>query len=141
MDLPDLSLMPDGARVLIAGPEVPTLPSGHDWTVRETGAELNDQHGNAPFDAVLLLGHLEQSADPVRQLMAARAMLKARGLLYLEVTDGERYGGGHWRIPLKALRRLIEHAGFRVVKRPGRFSLDRFSPWKDRPLRLWCRRY
>jgi len=86
---------------------------------------------SARYDGLFLVRHLEYSPDPSAEMKTARNMLTTGGILYLEIgTDGP------WTIPMAAARRLIEAAGFRIVKRVGRFSLDR-----SRPLRLWCRRY
>jgi predicted RNA-binding Zn-ribbon protein involved in translation (DUF1610 family) len=86
---------------------------------------------SALYDGLFLVHHLEYCPDPCAEMRRARTMLTPGGILYLEIGKD-----GPWTIPMAAARRLIEAAGFRIVKRVGRFSLDR-----SRPLRLWCRRY
>ena len=83
------------------------------------------------YDGLFLVRHLENSPDPGTEMKTARQFLNPGGLLYLEIG-----ANGPWTIPITAARRLIEAAGFRIVKRAGRYSLSR-----SRPLRLWCRRY
>jgi len=86
---------------------------------------------NTHYDGLFLVRHLEYCPDPGTEMRTARNMLTPGGILYLEIGKD-----GPWAIPMAAARRLIEAAGFRIVKRVGRFGLDR-----TRPLRLWCRRY
>ena len=83
------------------------------------------------YDGLFLVRHLENSPDPGAEMKTARQFLNPGGLLYLEIGTH-----GSWAIPITAARRLIESAGFRIVKRIGRIGLNR-----SRPLRLWCRRY
>ncbi len=96
-----------------------------------SGVPLSIYEGESGLDAVHLIRYLERAPNPVAELTAARRLLNPRGLLYLDIGRD-----GPWTITIDAARRLIEAAGFRVVRRFGRFTLNRRAP-----LRLLCRRY
>lgn len=108
---PSFPSLPAG-RILIRSPE----PQTSDWD--EAGRPLPGAPVKGIYDAIVLLYHLERAPDPMAEMRAARRLLKPGGLLYLDVGKD-----GAWSIPLNAVRRMIENAGFKVERRLGWFKL------------------
>jgi predicted Zn finger-like uncharacterized protein len=92
------------------------------------------------FDAITLVDVLEHLADPATELARARRLLRPGGVILISTPDisaaaarflGERWWGmlpTHlWYFDRRALRRLLEQSGFRILEiaRARRsFSLD-----------------
>lgn len=118
--------LPEGRIVLRA-------PWGKDGEA--PGCPLAGRAMDRTFGAMILIRHLEHSFNPATELDTARRLLTPGALLVLEI-GAPSLSGTRWQIPVRAARRLLENAGFAVVRRVGRFSLKRHAP-----LRLVCRRY